>query len=113
MGCYYSKEISELVLGYSEYKYQLITRRKCLKTLRRYADDGLMIFSTSDEKYIINELQKLMLFYPANLVINVVLNRVACNYLDLNLQLDDISEKYRKLHFTIFHKNTNFISFHI
>ena len=70
-----------------------------------------MIFSTSDEKYIMNELQKLMLFYPANLVINVVLNRVACDYLDLNLQFDDISEKYRKLHFTTYFKKFHKFSY--
>ena len=52
-----------------------------------------------------------MLFYPANLVINVVLNRVACNYLELNLQLDDISEKYRKLHFTTYFKKFHKFSY--
>ena len=44
MGCYFSKEISELVLLYSEYKYQLVSEQRDIEVLARYADDGLMIF---------------------------------------------------------------------
>ena len=45
MGCYFSKEISDLILMYSEYKYLLVAPRGKLRLLRRYADDGIMILS--------------------------------------------------------------------
>ena len=102
MGCYYSKEISELVLLYSEYKYQLVSELRNIKVLARYADDGLMIFSTCNSKYVINEMKKLMLFYPSNLIINVMVHSAICNYLDLLLSLDDVSDKYGKVHFSTF-----------
>ena len=93
MGCYYSKEISELVLLYSEYKYQLVSELRKIEVLTRYADDAL-IFSTCNSEYVVKEMKKLMLFYPSNLIINVTVNRKICNYLDLLLSLDDVSDKY-------------------
>lgn len=105
MGCYYSKEISELVLLYAEYKYQLVSEMNKIEFLGRYADDGLMIFSTCEDFYVIHEMKKLMLFYLSNLIINVTVNRAVCNFLDLCLALDDISETYGKIHFyTYFNK---------
>ena len=111
MGCYFSKEISELVLLYSEYKYQLVSEQRDIEVLARYADDGLMIFSTCNSKYIINEMKTLMLFYPSNLIINVAVNRANCNYLDLKLSFDDVSDKYRKVHFSTYFKKFHTFSY--
>ena len=44
MGCYFSKEISDLVLLYSEYKYSLVCDTKKVIFLKRYADDGIILF---------------------------------------------------------------------
>ena len=111
MGCYFSKEISELVLLYSEYKYQLVSEQRDIEVLARYADDGLMIFSTCNSKYIINEMKTLMLFYPSDLIINVAVNRANCNYLDLKLSFDDVSDKYRKVHFSTYFKKFHTFSY--
>ena len=62
MGCYFSKEISELVLLYSEYKYQLITEMSNVEFLGRYADDGLFVFSTCEDLFIVQEMKKLISF---------------------------------------------------
>ena len=40
--------------------------------LKRYADDGIILFSVRDSKIILSELRKIMLFYPSNLVVNIV-----------------------------------------
>ena len=49
-----------------------------------------------------------MLFYPSNLVINIVLNYVTCQFLDLVLTLDDITLSTGSIHcwtfFKKFHK---------
>lgn len=78
MGCYFSKEISDLVLMYSEYQYSLISIGKGVRLLKRYVDDGILIFASQDYNSIVKEIRKLMLFYPSNLIINVKLNRVCC-----------------------------------
>ena len=88
MGCYFTKEISDLVLLYSEYKYFLV-RDATKIILKRYADDGIILFSVRDSKSILSELRKIMLFYPSNLVVNIVKNYVTCQYLDLVLAMDD------------------------
>ena len=74
MGCYFSKEISDLVLLYSEYKYFLVHDAKEVIFLKRYADDGIILFSVRDSESILlrSELRKIMLFYPSNLVVNIV-----------------------------------------
>ena len=74
MGCYFSKEISDLVLLYSEYKYFLVRDAKKVNFLKRYADDGIILFSVRDSESILlrSELRKIMLFYPSNLVVNIV-----------------------------------------
>ena len=91
MGCYFSKEISDLVLLYSEYKYFLVRDAKKVIFLKRYADDGIILFSVRDSKIILSELRKIMLFYPSNLVVNIVKNYVTCQYLDLVLVMDDLT----------------------
>ena len=108
MGCYFSKEISDLVLLYSEYKYLTAFKNDNLVLLRRYADDGLAIFSSHDLDDITVELQKIMYFYPRNLVININLNRATCCYLDLRITNDDVCEQTGHFHvctyFKKFHK---------
>ena len=80
-GCYFSKEISDLVLLYSEYKYFLVRDTKKVIFLKRYADDGIILFSVRDSTSILSELRKIVLFHPSNLVINIVLNFVTCQFL--------------------------------
>ena len=84
MGCYFSKEISDLVLLYSEYKYFLVRDAKKVIFLKRYADDGIILFSVRNSESILlrSKLRKIMLFYPSNLVVNIVKNYVTCQYLD-------------------------------
>ena len=72
MGCYFSNEGSDLVLLYSEYKYFLVRDASKVIFLKRYADDGIILFSVRDSTSILSELRKIMLFYPSNLVINIV-----------------------------------------
>ena len=81
MGCYFSKEISDLVLLYSEYKYVLVRDTKKVIFLKRYADDGIILFSVRDSTSILSEVRKIVLFHPSNLVINIVLNFVTCQFL--------------------------------
>ena len=104
MGCYFSKEISDLVLLYSEYKYFLVCDTKKVTFLKRYADDGIILFSIRDSASILSELRKIMLFYPNNLVINIVLNYVTCQFLDLVLALDDITLSSGSIHYWTFFK---------
>ena len=104
MGCYFSKEISDLVLLYSEYKYFLVCDTKKVTFLKRYADDGIILFSIRDSASILSELRKIMLFYPNNLVINIVLNYVTCQFLDLVLTLDDITLSTGSIHYWTFFK---------
>ena len=61
-----------------------------------------MICSTSNDFNIINEVKKLMLFYPSNLVINVTVSHALCNYLDLRIALDDVSDSYWKILFSTY-----------
>ena len=84
MGCYFSKEISDLVLLYSEYKYFLVYNNSLVRFLRRYADDGIILFSVNETNSILKEISKLMLFYPSNLVVTIKINRVSCEFLDLH-----------------------------
>ena len=104
MGCYFSKEISDLVLLYSEYKYFLVRDVSKIIFLKRYADDGIILFSVRDSKSILSELRKIMLFYPSNLVVNIVKNYVTCQYLDLVLAMDDITLSTGFIHYWIFFK---------
>ena len=104
MGCYFSKEISDLVLMYSEYQYSLISIGKGVRLLKRYADDGILIFASQDYNSIVKEIKRLMLFYPSNLIINVKLNRVYCQYLDLSLSLDDVTAARNRVHHRTFFK---------
>ena len=104
MGCYFSKEISDLVLLYSEYKYFLVCDTKKVTFLKRYADDGIILFSIRDSASILSELRKIMLFYPNNLVINIVLNYVTCQFLDLVLTLDDVTLSSGSIHYWTFLK---------
>ena len=55
MGCYFSREISDLVLLYSEYKYFLVSDATKVIFLKRYADDGIILFSVRDSKSILSE----------------------------------------------------------
>ena len=107
MGCYFSKEISDLVLLYSEYKYLAAFRDDNLVLLRRYADDGLAIFSSQDLDAITVDLQRIMYFYPGNLVIDINLNRATCCYLDLRITNDDVCKETGH-----FHLRTYFKKFH-
>ena len=59
----------------------------------------------------LNEMKTLMLFYPSNLIINVAVNRANCNYLDLKLSFDDVSDKYRKVHFSTYFKKFHTFSY--
>jgi len=104
MGCYFSKEISDLVLLYSEYKYFLVRDTKKVIFLKRYGDDGIILFSVRDSASILSELRKIMLFYPSNLVINIVLNSFTCQFLDLVLILDDLTLSSRTIHYWTFFK---------
>lgn len=104
MGCYFSKEISDLVLFYSEYLYLRGGYPVTLKLFRRYADDGLMIFSKGDDEQILGEIKRLMGFYPKNLVVNIKLNRNYCQYLDLKLAIDDVSIVKGVVHYQTFFK---------
>ena len=76
-----------------------------------YADDGLLVFSTCEDLFIVQEMKKLMLFYPSNLIIKVAVNQAICSFLDLNLALDDISETYGKIHFFTFIKRFHTFSY--
>ena len=71
MGSYFSKDISDLVLLYSECKYFLVRDATKVIFLKRYAD-GIILFSVRDSKSILSELREIMLFYPSNLVVNIV-----------------------------------------
>lgn len=102
MGCYFSKEISDLVLMYAEYQYLRASREGSLKIFRRYADDGFMFFSSNNTVLILEELRKLCTFYPSNLIINFKLNAVCCQYLDLLLSIDDISSLKGVVHYKTF-----------
>ena len=75
----------------SEYKYFLVRDATKVIFLKRYADDGIILFSVRDSKIILCELRKIMLFYPSNLVVNIVKNYVTCQYLDLVLVMDDLT----------------------
>jgi len=72
--------------------------------LKRYADDGILIFASQDYNSIVKEIRKLMLFYPSNLIINVKLNRVYCQYLDLSLSFDDVTAARNRVHHRTFFK---------
>ena len=90
MGSYFSKDISDLVLLYSECKYFLVRDATKVIFLKRYAD-GIILFSVRDSKSILSELREIMLFYPSNLVVNIVKNYVTYQYLDLVLAMDDLT----------------------
>ncbi|KAL9952149.1 hypothetical protein ACROYT_G039360, partial [Oculina patagonica] len=111
MGCYFSKEISDLVLMYSEYQYNLVSVGRGVRLLKRYADDGIMIFGSNDSDFIVKEMGRLMLFYPSNLVINVKLNRTNCQYLDLNLSFDDVTATEERVHYSTFFKKLHKFSY--
>ena len=66
MGCYFSKEISDLVLLFSEYNYLRENQNSNLILLNRYANDGFLFFNTDDISSIKQELSKLMTYYPSN-----------------------------------------------
>ena len=111
MGCYFSKEIIDLVLLYSEYKFLMSGDSPNLELLKRYADDGLAVFNISEEEVMLAEtkrLQGVMSYYPRNLVINLSINKVVCTYLDLQLSIDDVSDVTGLIHvrtyFKQFHK---------
>ena len=72
--------------------------------LKRYADDEIILFSVRDSASILSELRKIMLFYPSNLVNNIVLNYVTCQFLDLVLTLDDITSSSGTIHYWTFLK---------
>ena len=67
--------------------------------LKRYADDEIILFSVRDSTSILSELRKIMLFYPSNLVNNIVFNYVTCQFLDLVLTLDDITLSSGTIHY--------------
>ena len=104
MCCYFNKEISDLVLLYSEYKYFLVRDVSKVIFLKRYADDGIMLFSVRDSRSILSEIRKIMLFYPSNLVVNIVKNHVTCQYLDLVLAVDDVTLSTGVIHYWVFFK---------
>lgn len=111
MGCYFSKEISDLVLLYAEYKFYQTYKEMSLVIFRRYADDGFMFFSTKNLVLILSELRRLSTFYPKNLVINIKLNVVCCQYLDLILSLNDISDSEGIIHYKTFFKKFHKFSY--
>ena len=111
MGCYFSKEISDLVLMYSEYQYSLISVGRGIRFLKRYADDGIMIFDSASYDNVVREISALMLFYPNNLVINVKLNKVYCQYLDLSLSIDDVTAEGGRVHYKTFFKKFHKFSY--
>ena len=45
-----------------------------------------------------------MLFYPSNLVVNIVKNYVTCQYLDLVLAMDDLTLSTGVIHYWTFLK---------
>ena len=104
MGCYFSKELSDLVLMYSEYQFGLTSVGHGIKLLKRYADDGILIFSSKRLDQVMKEIEKLMLFYPKNLVHTVYLNFYTCKYLDLSLNIDDYTAFFRKVHLKTYFK---------
>ena len=57
LGC--AREISNLVLMYSEYQYSLISVRRGIRLLKRYADDGLMIFDSASYDNVVREINAL------------------------------------------------------
>ena len=65
--------------------------------MRRYADDGLSFLSTV--------VKQIMSYYPKNLVININIYRVYCNYLDLQLSIDDdVSYETGRVHYRTYRK---------
>ena len=72
--------------------------------LKRYADYGITIFASNDTSSIVKEISNLMLFCPNNLIINVKLNGVCCQYLDLFLSFDDITAARDKIHYRTYFK---------
>ena len=104
MGCYFSKEISDLVLLHSEYQYYKEGHSQHLKLLRRYADDGLLMFSGGEFSSYLTETEKLMHYYPSNLVVNITFNSNFCQYLDLKLAIDDVSFSKGMVHYSTFFK---------
>ena len=89
MGCHFSKETSDSALPHPEHKHPSARDAKKATPPKRYADDGIILFSARDSKSTLSELQKIMLFYPCNLVVNTAKNHATCQYLDLVLALDD------------------------
>lgn len=72
--------------------------------LKRYADDGIILFSVKDSSSLLTELRKLMLFYSSNLVINIIINNVTCQFLDLVLTLDDLTLTNGVIHYKTYFK---------
>lgn len=108
-GRHLSKEISDLVLLYSEYRYLSAVESSKLILVRRYADDGFPIIATRNLSFLLTELTQIMSYYPKNLIINININRVYCNHLDSQLSVDDdVSYEMDRVHsgtyFKKFHK---------
>lgn len=72
--------------------------------LKRYADDGIILFSVKNSSSLLTELRKLMLFYSSNLVINIIINNVTCQFLDLVLTLDDLTLTNGVIHYKTYFK---------
>lgn len=72
--------------------------------LKRYADDGIILFSVKDSSSLLTELRKLILFYSSNLVINIIINNVTCQFLDLVLTLDDLTLTNGVIHYKTYFK---------
>lgn len=72
--------------------------------LKRYTDDGIILFSVKNSSSLLTELRKLMLFHSSNLVINIIINNVTCQFSDLVLTLDDLTLTNGVIHYKTYFK---------
>ena len=101
MGSYHSRQIADLVLLLSEFRFFDAHHPNNLFIFCRYIDDGFMLTSKAATNDLIT---KLCAAYPTQIPITFSSSTHSVNYLDLTISLNHHTIRYHRIHYQVFQK---------
>ena len=102
MGSYHSRQIADLVLLLSEFKFfNNYNNLNSIFIFCRYIDDGFMLTNKANTNNIIT---KLCAAYPTQIPITFSSSSHSVHYLDLTISLNHHTIRYHKVHYHVFQK---------
>jgi len=107
MGAYDSGEVASLVLLYREFLALQDDKLHNVIMLNRYVDDGFCIIRGCSIQDVYNTLDILLKYYPKDINIEIIVNKISVQYLDVCTEISDQTILYNSTSTRVYQKPFN------